>query len=555
MGNEQSGGEGEPGSAPVLGGGGGGGGRERSAAGREAAPGGSQPASAAARHVLPPASTLRLRARRGHKAVERRGAHADRPAEGHGAEFSGEDSGGCLAARFSGKDSDGDLVISWFSTKDSDGDFIISWFSTKDSDGDLVLSWFSTKDSDGDLVISWFSTKDSDGDFIISWFSTKDSDGDLVLSWFSTKDSDGDLVISCAEDSHEWRSSSSSSEGLVGIRTENGIRIDIEDDDRGLSSTEDIALPDMQQHSAAAGQLQQVHALPGDRVQPVEWLCLSCQMQDITGLVQQQQPSAKPHGSTPTNQQQQRRQQQQPPPGEKAPTHPTSGGGGAGGAGGGEHKWLGDSRPAVRQEATGTSASDERAQQKQQPQQQRAAEESVTGKLFGYGASLLSQASNLIGAVNPAPSSPPAAKAADVGAARPAETRRAPGTSTQGPQQRVHGGGGAVAAVPSAVALTTPRAACPRCRAELSFGTERANNGRTCAACGASACAACGSESREPRCNGQQRQQQQRQQQQRQQQQRQQQQRQQQQRQQQQRQQQQRQQQQRQQQQQQQQPR
>ncbi|XP_061429970.1 protein bassoon-like [Lethenteron reissneri] len=218
----------------------------------------------------------------------------------------------------------------------------------------------------------------------------------------------------------------------------------------------------------------------------VEWLCLSCQMQDITGLVQQQQPSAKPHGSTPTNQQQ-RRQQQPPPPGEKAPTHPSSDGGGGGAGGAGEHK-----------KATGTSASDERTQQKQQPQQQRAAEESVTGKLFGYGASLLSQASNLIGAVNPAPGSPPAAKAADAGAARPAETRRAPGSSTQGPQQRAHGGGGAVAAVPSAVALTTPRAACPRCRAELSFGTERANNGRTCAACGASACAACGSESREP---------------------------------------------------------
>ncbi|XP_078731224.1 protein bassoon-like isoform X1 [Lampetra fluviatilis] len=582
MGNEQSGGEGEPGSAPVLGGGGGGGGRERSAAGREAAPGGSQPASAAARRGGDASTDNDPHGARGQRSSGRR---PQRQSSGEERTPTGpqRDTGqssaalrtaaaasppGSAARTATGTSSSaGSAPRTATGTSSSAGSAPRTATGTSSSAGSAPRTATGTSSSAGSAPRTATGTSSSAGSAPRTATGTSSSAGSAPRTATGTSSSAGSAPrtatgASSSASSAPRTATGTSSSGSAprattepspasARRTPKGSPSDSPAGPsahnsaprtatsggaaaaaaaRASSGSEPRTASGSTSRTTTAGSaaprtllcpicnstpLQQANCSrctrcqatvcnrcgfnPNPHLMKVEWLCLSCQMQDITGLVQQQQPSAKPHGPTPTNQQQQRRQQQQPPPGEKAPTHPTSGGGGAGGAGGSEHKRLGDSRPAVRQEATGTSASDERAQQKQQPQQQRAAEESVTGKLFGYGASLLSQASNLIGAVNPAPGSPPAAKAADAGAARPAETRRAPGTSTQGPQQRAHGGGGAVAAVPSAVALTTPRAACPRCRAELSFGTERANNGRTCAACGASACAACGSESREPR--------------------------------------------------------
>uniref|UniRef100_W5NA51 Bassoon presynaptic cytomatrix protein n=1 Tax=Lepisosteus oculatus TaxID=7918 RepID=W5NA51_LEPOC len=261
-----------------------------------------------------------------------------------------------------------------------------------------------------------------------------------------------------------------------------------------------------------------------------EWLCLNCQMQRALGMdmttpprsksqqqihspshqakpepqaqhpsqAQPSQPSAGPHRQTGPSQAQPtldplgRRDQ----PGlAKAPSQPDLSRSSP------QHR---PSRPAGTDQVRSAGSSPARAPGgPQEPSQ-----DGLTGKLFGFGASLLNQASTLI-SVDPQPSTQPqqspakaspkvvfsdasSAAAPKPQGAMPGATQAKQGGTPPLQQQQQRQPPPKQDATPKPKEPERPKVSCPLCKTELNMGSAQPPNYNSCTQCGSQVCNLCG---------------------------------------------------------------
>ncbi|KAM8799607.1 protein bassoon [Eudromia elegans] len=261
-----------------------------------------------------------------------------------------------------------------------------------------------------------------------------------------------------------------------------------------------------------------------------EWLCLNCQMQRALGMdmttaprsKSQQQlrspapsPSHGPAGAAATSHDKPPAATQpgaapgpgvlqpEPPKAHAAPLH-------------GEQRGPGQPKPAAPQDAGRPSPQQHQAKPSSSehrktggdspakpaapsPAAQEPAQEGLTGKLFGFGASLLTQASTLMSVQPeaPAPSQqspgkvPPKIVFSDAskeaGPKAPGPVPGAPGRAGTAPAPKP---GKAEQAKPKEAPRA--RALCPLCQAELNVGSGEPSNYKSCTSCGQQVCNLCG---------------------------------------------------------------
>ncbi|XP_061688605.1 protein bassoon isoform X3 [Syngnathoides biaculeatus] len=245
-----------------------------------------------------------------------------------------------------------------------------------------------------------------------------------------------------------------------------------------------------------------------------EWLCLNCQMQRALGMdmttprsKSQQQISSPSHVAKPDASSQPTPQTQTAPQTRPGPAHPALGPSKqAGPAGPGQQPTklppgavplpgmakapsqpdLSRNSPAhqphhPRQDQTRSAGSS--------PSRQPPPPEQTFGKLFGFGASLLNQASTLISETTQPQQAPPKQAPKPVGPHGPgpgAPKHSGPPSSQQGsrapPQQQ-----------PAPAISPKPKACCPLCKTVLNIGnaTEQPNY-NTCTQCQSKVCNMCG---------------------------------------------------------------
>ncbi|NWY05470.1 BSN protein, partial [Nothoprocta ornata] len=232
-----------------------------------------------------------------------------------------------------------------------------------------------------------------------------------------------------------------------------------------------------------------------------EWLCLNCQMQRALGMDMTTAPRSKS-------------QQQLHAPGAAGPEQPPEPPRAPAAA---PHGSPGHPKPAAPQEAGRSSPQHQQAKPSSSEQRKTAgdsparaaapapgaheqAQEGLTGKLFGFGASLLTQASTLMSVQPeaPAPSPQPSGKvppkivfsdaskeAGPKGAGAPPG---APGRAGAAPAPKP--GKAEQAAKPKEV--PKERVSCPLCKAELNVGSGEPPNYNSCTSCRLQVCNMCG---------------------------------------------------------------